>query len=174
MVEIQIRRHSIQGYGKHLSNAGVRLAQLQNENPFDFVVTSPIQRAMETAIALGSAITETNEILGFLPNDVQSEIPYSAGFKAFQNSFISCSKIIQCKKKYETFIRACLVHVESDARILFISHAGTVEMLILSCLPHVDLELFPHSVSQLEGASISFDGSQFHLNSVLRVDLNTI
>ena len=66
MVEFQIRRHSIQGAAS-ISNAGIKLAKSQNEKPFDLVITSPIQRAMETAVALGSAITETNEILGFLP-----------------------------------------------------------------------------------------------------------
>ena len=174
MIEIQIRRHSIQGNSKHLSNAGIKLAKLQNENPFDLVVTSPIQRAMETAIALGSAITETNEILGFLPENVQTITPYSAGFKAFQNSLETCSEVAQCREKYEFFIRACILSMKSDSRALFISHAGTVEMLVLACLPNIDLDLFPQAVSQLEGASIFFDGSQFRLNTVLKVNSNTI
>ena len=173
MVEFQIRRHSIQGSSKHLSIAGVKLAKLQNEKPFDLVITSPIQRAMETAIALGSAITETNEILGFLPKEVQVSVPYSAGFEAFKAALNNYPELDQCRQKYELFFRACLSNLESGQRALFISHAGAVEMLILACLPNIDLNSLPHSVSQLEGASITYDGSQFKLKAVLRVDPNT-
>ena len=173
MIEFQIRRHSIQGNSKHLSSTGVKLAKLQNEKPFDLVITSPIQRAMETAIALGSAITETHEILGFLPKEVQVSVPYSAGFQAFKSAIKSFPEVDQCRQKYEIFFRACLSNLESGQRALFISHAGAVEMLIFACLPNIDLNLLPHSVSQLEGASITYDGLQFKLNAVLRVDPNT-
>ena len=173
MVEFQIRRHSIQGAGKHLSNTGIKLAKLQNEKPFDLVITSPIQRAMETAVALGSAITETNEILGFLPKEVQVLVPYSAGFHAFKAAIKNFPQVNQCRQRYELFFRACLTNLEPDHRALFVSHAGAVEMLILACLPNVDISLFPQSVSQLEGASIIFDGSQFKLNATIRVDPNS-
>ncbi len=172
MIEFQIRRHSIQGDSRHLSSAGVKLANLQKEKPFDLVVTSPIQRAMETAIALGSAITETNEMLGFLPKEIQALVPYSAGFEAFQTALKTIPAVKKCRQNYETFLRACLTGLEPDNRALFVSHAGAVEMLILACLPNIDLNILPPYVSQLEGASIFFDGLQFKLNDVLRVDPN--
>lgn len=174
MIELQIRRHSIQGINKHLSPHGVKLAQLQNEKPFDLVITSPLQRAMETAIALGSAITETNEILGFLPETVQSSIPFSAGFINFHKALRADHKISDCSRLYRKFIQACLEGLNYGERALFISHAGTVEMLILACVPDLPVQTLPHSVSQLEGATIMYNEAQFEFSKFLRVDPGSV
>lgn len=170
MIELQIRRHSIQGNNKHLSPAGVKLAKMQNENLFDLVITSPIQRAMETALCLGSAITETHEMLGFLPQDVQSTIPFSAGFRAFQKALNHNQAVSECTRIYRQFIIACISELREPQRALFISHAGTVEMLILACLPNLQCHQFPDSASQLEGASLTYDGLSFNLLRAIRID----
>ena len=169
MIELQIRRHSIQGNNKHLSPAGVKLAKMQNEDLFDLVITSPIQRAMETALCLGSAITETHELLGFLPENVQSSIPFSAGFRAFQEAINTNKAVSECARIYRQFILACVSDLKEPQRALFISHAGTVEMLILACLPNLQCHHFPDSVSQLEGASLTYDGLSFNLLKSIRV-----
>src|SRR5512143_3142167 len=83
MKTIEIRRHSIRNKpGPHLSQQGVTLARLvgQNLGPFDRVVTSTLPRAFETAIAMGFAVDEQNELMSTYGNDVEREIPWPQSF----------------------------------------------------------------------------------------------
>ena len=63
---LEVRRHSIRSpLSDHLNQSGVTLARLvgQNIGPFDRVVTSTLPRAFETAIAMGFAVDEQNELM---------------------------------------------------------------------------------------------------------------
>src|SRR6266508_1759835 len=76
MKTIEIRRHSIRNKpGQHLSQQGVTLARLvgQNLGPFDRVVTSTLPRAFETAIAMGFAVDEQNELMSSYSDEVERE-----------------------------------------------------------------------------------------------------
>ncbi len=66
MKTIEIRQHSIRAKpSDHLNQQGVTLARLVGENlgPFDRVITSTLPRAFETAIAMGFAVDEQNELM---------------------------------------------------------------------------------------------------------------
>ena len=79
MKTIEIRRHSIRTIpGDHLNQQGVTLARLvgQNLGPFDRVVTSTLPRAFETAIAMGFAVDEQNELMSTYGNEVGREAPW--------------------------------------------------------------------------------------------------
>ena len=60
---LEVRRHSIRhAGGDHLSQAGVALARNvgQHMGSFNFVATSTLPRAFDTAIAMGFAVNEQN------------------------------------------------------------------------------------------------------------------
>src|SRR5512144_2917037 len=79
MKTIEIRRHSMRTPGEqHLSQQGVTLARLvgQNLGPFDRVVTSTLPRAFETAIAMGFAVDEQNELMSTYGDVVEAEAPW--------------------------------------------------------------------------------------------------
>ncbi len=66
MKTIEIRRHTYRTKpGQHLSQQGVTLARHVGEGigPFARVVTSTVPRAFETAIAMGFAVDEQNELM---------------------------------------------------------------------------------------------------------------
>src|SRR5512144_978823 len=86
MKTIEIRRHSIRSKpGQHLSQQGVTLARLvgQNLGPFDRVVTSTMPRAFETAIAMGFAVDEQNELMSSYGDSVEAEIPWPATLRQY-------------------------------------------------------------------------------------------
>src|SRR5215813_897299 len=79
MKTIEIRRHSMRFKpSDHLNQLGVTLARLvgQNLGPFDRVVTSTLPRAFETAIAMGFAVDEQNELMSTYGNAVEREAPW--------------------------------------------------------------------------------------------------
>ena len=79
MKTLEIRRHSIRSpFGDHLNQTGVKLANLVGKNmgPFDRVVTSTLPRAFETAIAMGFAVDEKNELMNTFGSAVSNEVPW--------------------------------------------------------------------------------------------------
>ncbi len=83
MKTLEIRRHSIRSpLGEHLNQTGVTLARLvgQNMGPFDRVVTSILPRAFETAIAMGFAVDEQNELMSTYGGAVSNEAPWPQPF----------------------------------------------------------------------------------------------
>jgi len=63
MRELEVRRHSKrQRPGQHLTQWGVALARPTGAGigPFDLVVTSPLTRCVETAIAMGFAVSDVD------------------------------------------------------------------------------------------------------------------
>ena len=80
---LEIRRHSIRSpLSDHLNQTGVTLARLvgQNIGPFDRVITSTLPRAFETAIAMGFAVDEQNELLNTYGGAVEKEAPWPQPF----------------------------------------------------------------------------------------------
>src|SRR6516225_9545510 len=82
MRTIEIRRHAYtkkgegRGKGSHLSPEGVALARQAGGSlgPFDLVLTSPVPRTLETALAMGFAVDDQLEALGELSPEVCDEI----------------------------------------------------------------------------------------------------
>src|SRR6185436_5973238 len=89
MKTIEIRRHSIRTKpGDHLSQEGVTLARRVGGNlgPFDRVVTSTLLRALETAIAMGFAVDEQNQLMSSYGADVEQEIPWPQSFAVYSKA----------------------------------------------------------------------------------------
>ena len=78
MRTLYVRRHTMRRKpGQHLSQDGIALARLvgAESGPFSLVVTSPVPRAVETAIAMGFEVDETDESLGRIPSGTASGWP---------------------------------------------------------------------------------------------------
>src|ERR1700692_3755067 len=71
--------------GDHLSQPGVALARRVGATmgPYDVVITSPVARAFETAIAMGFAVDEQWPALGLQPVDVLQEADWEGGCAVF-------------------------------------------------------------------------------------------
>ena len=81
MKTIEHRRHSMRKHpgGIHLTQQGVDLAQITGESmgSFNYVITSPKERAFETAIAMGYAVDEFDDNLASYSDELEKKLVIS-------------------------------------------------------------------------------------------------
>jgi len=172
MKTIEIRRHSIRSKpGDHLNQPGVTLARLvgQNLGPFDRIVTSTVPRAIETAIAMGFAPDELNELMSTTGIDVEREAPWP-------QSPAEYARVVR-KGKAATEYAQQLVEVYTrlanylmDGRAaLVINHGGVAELGAVACLPDVDHFAWGSHFECCEGIRLFWDNGKFVNGEILRV-----
>ena len=172
MKTIEIRRHSIRSKpGQDLSQQGVSLARLIGETMgrFERVVTSPLPRAFQTAIAMGYAVNETAELLASPGEDVEGECPWPASFSEYRAVTRSESAAARYSRKLAGFYQQLAASLPENGAALVVSHGGVVELSALGCLPHTDLEYLGDYVECCEGVRITWENGAFTRAEILRV-----
>ena len=174
MKYIEHRRHSHRNKpSQHLSQQGVELARRVGSamGPFDLVITSKVQRAIETAVAMGFAVDDTNDNLSFFPETVEKEISFESSFPTFAAAY----KKIDAVKTYASSLAQLLTNIIIDSELpensttLIISHGGIVEASCIGCLPDLDYSTWGGSVSYCEGVRLCFDNKKFVSAQLIRV-----
>lgn len=172
MKTIEIRRHSIrQKPGDHLSQQGVTLARLvgQNLGPFDRVITSILPRAFETAIAMGFAVDEQNELMSSYGNDVEREAPWPLSLAGYTEVVSKGGASADYASKLVA-IYAKLANYLADGRAaLVINHGGIVEMGAVSCLPDADHFAWGSHFDYCEGIRLFWEDGKWVNGEILRV-----
>jgi broad specificity phosphatase PhoE len=170
---IELRRHTMRVKpGQHLSQDGVDLARRVGSTigPFNRVITSPVPRAYETAIAMGYAVDEQNEVFSLLAVGVEDEVAWDAGFAAFAQAVRLDSATARFAWILAQVMRDIASALPEDGAALVISHGGFLEAAAVGCLPDVDFSAWGAYCDYCEGVRLSFDGEQFVAGEVLRVD----
>lgn len=174
MKTIEIRRHSIrQKPGDHLSQQGVTLARLvgQNVGPFDRVVTSTLPRAFETAIAMGFAVDEQNELMSSYGNAVEREAPWPLSLAGYAEVVSNGG----AAAKYANQLAALytkLANFLADGRAaLVINHGGVLELGAVACLPDADHIAWGSHFEYCEGVRLFWDDDKFMNAEILRVSM---
>lgn len=174
MKTIEIRRHSIRSNpGVHLNQQGVTLARLvgQNIGPFDRVVTSTLPRAFETAIAMGFAVDEQNELMSTYGDAVEREAPYPlslAGYAEVVRNGGAASRyangLVEVYTKLANFL--------SEGRAaLVVNHGGVAELGAVACLPDADHVTWGSHFEYCEGIKLFWEDGKFFNAEVLRVSV---
>ena len=183
MSTIEIRRHACtkkgegRGKGSHLSAEGVALARQIGGaiGPFDLVLTSPVPRALETAIAMGFAVNDQLEVLGDLSPAVLAEIGHQERW-AWEEPFVTFAHFVRQggpmtrmgERQREAWVRA-LESVPSGGRVLIISHGRIIETGLVTCIPDGDFAAWGGSFHHCEGVRMTFEGGRFQEVQLLRV-----
>jgi len=172
MKTIEIRRHSIRSKpGDHLNQQGVTLARLVGQNlwPFDRVVTSTLPRAIETAIAMGFAVDEQNELMSSYGYDVEREAPWPLSPAEY-------ARIIRKGKAAAEYAqRLFMVYIKladylMDGRAaLVVNHGGVLELGAAACLPDADHSAWGSHFDYCEGIRLFWDDGRFVDGEILRV-----
>lgn len=172
MKTIEIRRHSIRNKpGQHLSQQGVTLARLigQNLGPFDRVLTSTAPRAFETAIAMGFAVDEENELMSTYGSYVESEIAWPATLreyaKAVRRDRAAARYAYQLLDVYQRIID----YLADGRAALVINHGGVLELGAVAALPNADHESWGPHFEFCEGLRLFWDDGKFLNAEILRV-----
>jgi len=171
---LEIRRHSIRSpLGEHLNQTGILLARLvgQNIGPFDRVVTSTLPRALETAVAMGFAVDEQNELMTTYGAAVENEAPWPQSFANYARIIKKNGAAAKYANKLATYYAGIMDFISEGRSALVINHGGVVEMGVVACLPDVDFSTWGDSVDYCEGARLTWEDTHFVKAEVLRVSM---
>jgi broad specificity phosphatase PhoE len=169
---IEIRRHSIRSSGgDHLNRQGVALARKVGNGigPFDFVVTSTLPRAFETAIAMGFAVDEQNDIMNTYGAAVEREAPWPMPFHHYAEIVMQDGAAAKYAYKLADYYGILLDRIPEGGSALIVNHGGVVELGVVACLPDADFSAWGDAVDYCEGARLFWDDGRFTRGEVLRV-----
>ena len=169
---LEVRRHSIRSSGgDHLNQKGVALARKvgQDIGPFDFVATSTMVRAYETAIAMGFAVHEQKELMNTYGAVVEREAPWPMPYFHYSEIVKQDGAAARYAYQLVDYYTAIVDSLADGGSALVINHGGVVELGVVACLPNVDFLPWGDSVNYCEGARLFWDDGKFVTGEVLRV-----
>jgi broad specificity phosphatase PhoE len=172
MKTIEIRRHSIRTIpGDHLNQAGIRLARLVGENlgPFDRVVTSTLPRAFETAIAMGFAVDEQNELMSSYGSDVAREAPWPLSCAGYAEVVRKGGAAAHYADRLADVYRKLANYIAEGRKALVVNHGGVLELGAVACLPDADHLKWGTHFDYCEGIRLFWDDGKFVNCEILRV-----
>lgn len=170
---LEHRRHSRRNPGGlHLNQAGVALARRVGTGlgPFDRVVTSPLPRAIETALALGFAVDAELRALLPAPDAVDGNVVARppASFADYVRLVEHGGQTEQFARRQEETWRSELSRLPDGGRLLAISHGGVIEFGAAAALPTVARQ-WGAPLGLLEGVRLYLDGERWADAEILRV-----
>lgn len=172
MKTIEIRRHSVRTKpGQHLSQQGVTLARRvgQNLGPFDRVVTSTLPRAFETAIAMGFAVDEQNELMSSYGDEVEMEAPWPRTPAQYAEVIHKGGATSRYANQLASFYYQLAESIADGRSALVINHGGILEMGAIACLPHAAHALWGSHFDYCEGVRLIWVEGKFLEVEILRV-----
>jgi broad specificity phosphatase PhoE len=168
---LEHRRHSFRQQNGHLSREGVDLARRvgKTAGPFDFAVTSPVTRAVETAIAMGYAVDDEIDLLATFGPKVEAEVDWREGFQGFSRALPRNGAATAYMRDLADLMTRLVTTVAGGGRVLVISHGGVVEASAVGCLPDADHEAWGPACEPCEGVRMTYDGDAFTSIEILRL-----
>ncbi len=143
--------------GIHLNEHGVKSARKLGKScgPYDRVVTSPLARAIETAVAMGFAVERTEPFIADIPDSVNRRVPYDAGFAAFAERIDRRDPVIaKYMSQMKRFHAKLLKRIPEGGRALLVSHGGVVEWAALSV--YAEARNWGQALDKCEGIRLVF------------------
>ena len=169
---VEVLRHSIRHVGgDHLSQKGIDLARKvsQGMGPFDFVATSTLPRAFETAIAMGFAVSEQNGLMNTYGGEVEREAPWPMPFHHYSIIVKQDGAAALYAYQLVDYYTAIMERLSEGGSALMINHGGVVELGVVACLAETDFSAWGDAVNYCEGARLFWDDGRFTHGEVLRV-----
>lgn len=171
---IEVRRHAMRAPGGvHLVQAGVAFARRVGEGlgPFAVVITSPIPRAFETAIAMGFAVDDVDDHLALLPSKVMDRVAWDGGFGEWAAAAAAGSKPVRTHLgAMRDWLAKVAAALPDGGAALMVSHGGIVESIGAACLGD-GAATWGDPVRYVEGVRLEYDraAARFIGGTVLRV-----
>ena len=170
---IEIRRHAERHKpGDNLNARGVARARNASarDRLYALVVTSPVPRAIQTAVAMGHSVDETNWFLASMGERVSQALIFDAGFAAIQHAIITDRAAALYAELQALELRHELSRVEPGEAVLVVSHGGIAEAGIIGLLDGIDVAAFGPSLDYCEGARLELVGDRCRHVQLLRFD----
>ena len=172
MKTIEIRRHTYRAKpGQHLSQEGVTLARKvgATTGPFARVVTSTVPRAFETAIAMGFAVDEQNELMSTMGPFVDAEAPWPISPAEYAKAVRNGKAAARYAEQLAEFYSQLVDRLEEGESVLVINHGGVVELGAVACLPTANHDSWGPYFECCEGVRLFWEDGKFVNAEILRV-----
>jgi broad specificity phosphatase PhoE len=175
---LELRRHSRRsGADANLNQSGVALARSLGASmgPFALVVSSPAERAIQTAVAMGFAIDRIEDALA-LPEQAQLalELDMCKSFADVAMLLRASARMADYALRLRGVARELVDEIDHNQSALAISHGGVLETMVAGCLADGDdmtrIRALGAGFRFCEGARLTWDGAAFSLLQLLRVD----
>lgn len=159
MRTLVVRRHTMRRQpGQHLSQPGIELARLVGDRsgPFEWVATSPLPRAVETAVAMGFEVNETVQDLARMP---------SGALDGWPLPFAAVSELVSAGGEAAKFAdqtlgvwREIIAKIPESGKALIVTHGGIVELGAVAAVPGGPHQAWGGPIGYLEGVRLTFEG----------------
>jgi hypothetical protein len=157
----------------HLNQAGVDLARRVGDtmSQSDLVVSSSLDRAMETAIAMGFAVDIISDELATVGDEVMEEVgQWDIGFQKIRELLDKKGHLFNFVNIQISYLKSIFSKLTDGQVGLLISHGGIVDYPLVALFPDEDHSRWGNPFSYCEGYRISFDSGKFVGYQLLRVE----
>ena len=171
---IEHRRHSIRDKihnGIHLIQPSVDLSRKVGStmDQFDYIITSPKERAYETAIAMGYAGNEIVEVLGSYNDDIAKEFTFETlTFPQIAELLNQKTFTYQFAQQQANLLLKLSSKIKDGKKLLILSHGGVIDIPLVFLFPYEDHSSWGSLVSYCEGYRIQIEGDKFNNFEILR------
>ena len=176
MRTLEIRRHARRVRpAQHLSQRGVAMARRIGDQlgPFDRVITSPLPRCVETAVAMGFAVDE--ECPPLAGEDRRGEtipemddVDWDAGYAGFARLSERGGPLAAFAQAQAAVWRMIARSLPEGGRALVIGHGGFIEAGAVACIPYADHTAWGSAVRHCDGVLLHFERDTFTKAEILR------
>lgn len=124
----------------HLSQTGLNLAKSIDNllDSYDIVITSTLQRAMETAVAMGHAITYTDKRLNTYGQLIEDIVRYPLTFEMISKFLLSNIHFQKFAKEQLSLYQKIIYQLPSSGNALIVSHGGVIDIPLVAIFPEED------------------------------------
>ncbi len=160
MPTLEIRRHAHRTKaGQHLLQEGVSLARRLGDEmgPFARVVTSPLPRAYETALAMGFAVDQQVDILASLPDDAS---PWDVGFSGWGRRCRQQPSVTRHGRRLCDLLTGLARGLADEQAALLITHGGILELAAVACLPEANHAAWDATCDYCEGVRLPYEAAR--------------
>jgi hypothetical protein len=159
---LDILRHSMrQKPGTRLSQAGVDLGRKVGASlgPYDTVLTSNLERAVETAIAMGFAVSCTSEEIGAYPEALPHQIGWPAPLNEINNRLAESPELQEMAARQIAQWKSLLPVIPDGGAGLIVTHGALLEIGAIAVLDEIGAPIEGGAFAYCEGLRIYFEGA---------------
>jgi broad specificity phosphatase PhoE len=159
---LELRRHTMRHKpGVHLNQAGVDLARRVGETmgKFDRVLASPLERAYETAIAMGYGVDDIDDrlLMDNLYPAALEHLNWEIGFAGWWQKVSEHMPVTRFAYAQAWFWREVAQNLPEGGAALLITHGGIIEGGAVASFPNADHAAWGPMLDYCEGARLTYD-----------------
>lgn len=165
VVIIDVRRHAERASGPaaegDLSAAGLAMARRLRSpgDGFALVISSPRQRARDTAIVIADRVDEIDQVLGGSPDEVLTQAQYDTlrSQEAVAELLRTSAPTHRFAEEQLAFWQRVAGRVTDGERALLVTHGGNVELPAVLLATRLGVSVGPLPLTYCQGVRIRFE-----------------